>query len=71
MKLKEKFEEIEIMFESQTGSLKYDELNNAADECVKIADEFTIDFVEWLCDNEITKEEIKTRLEIYKKENKL
>lgn len=29
-------------------------------------DDYAIAFTEWLCDEEITKEEIKTRLEIFK-----
>ena len=29
-------------------------------------DDFAIEFTEWLCDYEITKEQIKTRLEIFK-----
>lgn len=31
-------------------------------------DNYAIEFTEWLCDYEITKEQIKTRLEIFKKE---
>jgi hypothetical protein len=48
MTLKEKFDNVEIMFESQTGSLKYDELYEASNHCVKIADDYTIEFAEWL-----------------------
>jgi len=44
MTLKEKFEEVEIMFENQIGSLAYDELGNAADECEIIADDFASGF---------------------------
>ena len=48
MTLKEKFDNIEIMFENQVGSLKYDELSEASNQCEKIAEEFAIGFVEWL-----------------------
>jgi hypothetical protein len=48
MTLKEKFDNVEIMFESQTGILKYDELYEASNHCVKIADEFAIEFAVWL-----------------------
>jgi len=45
MKLKEKFDNIEIMFENQVGSLKYDELSEASNHCEKIAEEFWY----WIC----------------------
>lgn len=42
-----------------------------ADIIVQRADDYAIEFTEWLCDKEVTKEEIKTRLEIFKKEKGL
>ena len=51
MKLKEKFDNVEIMFEGQMGTLKYDELCQATNECVKLADEYAIDFLEWIDNN--------------------
>jgi hypothetical protein len=48
MTLKEKFDNVEIMFENQVGSLKYDELSEASNQCEKIADEFAIGFAEWI-----------------------
>jgi hypothetical protein len=51
MTLKEKFENVEIMFESQIGTLKYDELDRASNHCEKIADEFAIGFAEWIHSN--------------------
>ena len=75
MTLKEKFDNVEIMFENQIGSLKYDELSEASNHCEYIADEFAIGFAEWVTDSRnknvkgsITIEEL---LEIYKKENEL
>jgi len=47
MTLKEKFDNVEIMFENQIGSLKYDELSEASNECVKIAESFAINFANW------------------------
>jgi len=47
MTLKQKFDNVEIMFENQIGSLKYDELSEASNYCEKIADEFAIGFAEW------------------------
>ena len=47
MKLKEQFENVEIMFENQIGKLKYDELCEAPNECVKIAEKFAIEFALW------------------------
>ena len=47
MTLKEKFDNVEIMFESQIGKLKYDELCEASNQCEQIADEFAIEFSEW------------------------
>jgi hypothetical protein len=47
MILKQEFENVEIMFENQTGKLKYDELCEAPNECVKIAENFAIKFALW------------------------
>jgi glycosylphosphatidylinositol transamidase (GPIT) subunit GPI8 len=72
MTLKEKFENVEIMFESQIGSLKYDELSEASNQCEQIADDFAIEFAEWL--DSIKKNEIfttKQLLELFKKEKGL
>jgi len=75
MTLKEKFENVEIMFENQIGFLKYDELKpNAVDDCVKIADEFAIRFAEWIClkaDVPYIKGTMDNILEIFKKEKGL
>jgi len=78
MGLEKQFDNIEIMFEGQTGQLRYDELNNASKLCVEIAENFAIGFAEWMmekCDymshcvyeyqgDEYTQIEL---LEIYKK----
>jgi len=72
MTLKEKFGEVEIMFENQIGSLNYDELCEASNQCEKIADEFAIGFAKWIlseCDSDIfIKNEVDELLQIYKKE---
>ena len=47
MTLKEKFDNVEIMFENQIGSLKYDELSEASNTCEKIAGDFAIGFALW------------------------
>lgn len=47
MTLKKKFDNVQIMFENQIGSLKYDELSEASNHCENIADEFAIGFAEW------------------------
>jgi hypothetical protein len=52
MTLKEKFEEVEIMFENQTGKLKYDELCEAPNECVKIAKDYVNEQIEKICDSD-------------------
>jgi len=57
MTLKEKFELIEFSF--------------PADESVKIADEFAIDFVKWMYDYKADINKIEELLEIYKKEKGL
>lgn len=48
MTLKQKFENIDILFESQLLKLKYDENMNCADDCEKIADSYAVSFVDWL-----------------------
>ena len=47
MTLKEKFDNVEIMFENQTGILKYDELYEASNQCEKIADDYAIEFLDF------------------------
>ena len=54
MTLKEKFDNVEIMFESQIGKLKYDELCEASNQCEQIADEFAIEFGNWIGKNTIS-----------------
>jgi hypothetical protein len=77
MTLKEKFEDVEVMFEGQHGFLGYDELLEASDRCVEIADDFAIRFAEWCAKNElfysIQYGRIKAEqlLKIYKKEEVL
>jgi hypothetical protein len=73
MTLKEKFDNVEIMFESQTGSLKYDELYEASNHCVKIADDYAIEFAEWIDKNAywLATKRINELLEIFKKEKGL
>ena len=86
MTVKEKFENVEIMFESQIGSLKYDELSEASNQCEQIADEFAIEllnFIEgtysysnifdhWYLHADTSKTFTKKELlEIYKKEKGL
>lgn len=76
MTLKEKFNNVEIMFENQIGSLKYDELYQASNQCEKIADEFAIEFAKW-CFNVVSEKKhkgidtTKELLEIFKKETGL
>jgi len=74
MTLKEKFENVEIMFENQIGSLAYDELCEASTECVKIVDDFAIGFSEWVIKRHFDNKEPKNTkqlLQIYKKEKGL
>jgi hypothetical protein len=74
MTIKEKFDNIEIMFENQVASLKYDELSEASNHCEKIADEFAIGFLNWYAMHGSWIEEnltTKELLEIYKKEKGL
>lgn len=46
-RLKQQFEDVEVMFEGQLGSIGYDELCDASNKCEKIAEDFAIDFYEW------------------------
>lgn len=46
--LKRKFENVEIMFETQGIKLREDEFYDATYQCETIADEHAIDFAEWL-----------------------
>lgn len=86
MTLKEKFDNVEVMFENQIGTLKYDELSEASNHCVQIADEFAIEFLEftegtysfgnivgkWYLHANTSKEyTTKELLEIFKKEKGL
>ena len=71
MTLREKFEKYAYYSDGNNSmNIQYQKEDNAT-EIEKIADEFAIEFTYWLCDEEITKEEIKERLEIYKKEKQL
>ena len=60
---------------SSLASLKYDELSETSNHCVKIADEFAIGFAEWLIEKEREHPNRiirgKELLEIYKKEKGL
>lgn len=71
MTLKEKFDNVEIMFENQIGKIKYDELCEASNQCEKVAEDFAIGFAEWLLDRFTFKnfihKDLKELLEIYKK----
>lgn len=68
MGLEKYFDNVEIMFEGQTGQLRYDELNNASKLCVEIAENFAMGFFEWYMSNDTGKyESTKQLLEIYKK----
>jgi hypothetical protein len=77
MTLKEKFDNVEVMFENQIGTLKYDELSEASNHCVQIADDYAIEFTEWCVKNELFysiqygRIETKELLKIYKKEKGL
>lgn len=65
MTLKEKFD---------TPIMRHDlgrnEIEETKKQCVEIADDFAIDFAEWLSDWH-TKERLKQLLEIYKNEKQL
>lgn len=45
--LKDKFDDVEIVFEGQEGYIKYDEMCDASNKCIIIAEEFAIGFTEW------------------------
>jgi hypothetical protein len=77
MKLKEQFENVEIMFENQIGTLKYDELSEASNQCVTIAESFAINFANWYdftlkeSDNLNDRFTPKELIEMFKKEKGL
>jgi hypothetical protein len=77
MTLKEKFDNVEIMFENQMGTLKYDELKNATNQCLIIAENFAINFANWyefmLRQNDNLNERFtpKELIEMFKKEKGL
>lgn len=77
MTLKEKFDNVEIMFENQTGTLKYDELSEASNQCVIIAESFAINFANWYdfmlkqSDNLNSRFTPKELIEMFKKEKGL
>jgi hypothetical protein len=77
MTLKEKFDNVEIMFENQMGTLKYDELKNATNQCLIIAENFAINFANWyefmLRQNDNLNERFtpKELIEMFKEEKKL
>jgi len=62
MTLKEKFDKVEIMFESQIGFLKYDELGNTSNQCEVIADGYVIEFGNWLNNKVLNKKGIHHEL---------
>jgi hypothetical protein len=77
MTLKEKFDNVEIMFENQMGTLKYDELKNATNQCLIIAENFAINFANWydfmLKQNDNLNERFtpKKLIEMFKEEKRL
>jgi hypothetical protein len=77
MKLKDQFENLEIMFENQIGTLKYDELSEVANQCVLIAESFAINFANWYefmlrqSDNLNQRFTPKELIEMFKKEKGL
>jgi hypothetical protein len=77
MTLKEKFDNVEIMFENQMGTLKYDELKNATNQCLIIAENFAINFANWyefmLRQNDNLNERFtpKELIKMFKEEKKL
>lgn len=77
MKLKEQFDNVEIMFENQIGTLKYDELSEASNQCVLIAESFAINFANWYefmvrqSDNLNSRFTPKELIEMFKKEKGL
>ena len=48
MTLNQKFQDVEVMFEGQEGSLGYDEFCEAPNKCEQIAEEFAVKFAKWL-----------------------
>lgn len=75
MTLKQKFENVDILFESQLLKLKYDENMDCAYNCEQIANEYAIEFSQWVLDRFTFKDyihkELSELLEIYKKEKNL
>lgn len=75
MTLKQKFENVDILFESQLLKLKYDENMDCADNCEQIANEYAIEFSQWVLDRFTFKDyihkELSELLEIFKKEKGL
>jgi 5'-3' exonuclease len=65
----DKFGEVEIMFESQTGKIKYDELWDASQKCALIAvDEILLVITE--CETEYYDnywQQVKSEIENYKR----
>ena len=53
MTLKEKFDNVEICIESQLLNLRYDENMNCVEECEQIAEDFAIEFANWMRENEV------------------
>lgn len=64
MRLKEQFDNVEIMFEGQGLSLEYDELCEASIKCEKIAEDLAISFAEFLEGRDLYLEN-KTILEVF------
>ncbi len=62
MTLREKFENVDILFESQLLKLKYDENMDCADDCEKIADDYAIEVGDWVGKNAITYHNGKFRM---------
>lgn len=62
MTLKQKFENVDILFESQLLKLKYDENMDCADDCELIADDYAIEFGDWIGKNTITYRNGKFRM---------
>ena len=77
MTLKEQFQNVEIMFENQIITLKYDELKEATNQCLIIAEKFAINFANWyefmLKENDNLNERFtpKELIEMFKEEKKL
>lgn len=62
MTLKQKFENVDILFESQLLKVKYDENMDCADDCELIADDYAIEFGDWIGKNTITYHNGKFRM---------